>query len=71
MYYIGNAASKTNLSRKVRKRTYGKAKIQISLRIRAVGSEYFLDAIWIFNDAKFFHADNEDSNLNARVCRLI
>ena len=36
------------------------AKIQISLRIRAVWSESSLGAIWIAKDAKFLHADNED-----------
>ena len=36
------------------------AKIQISLRIRAVWSEFSLGAFWIAKDAKFLHADNED-----------
>ena len=44
------------MSRKVRKRTFGRlrpAKIQISLRIRAVWSESSLGAIKIAYDAKF------------------
>ena len=47
------------------------AKIQISLRIRAVWSESSLGVFWISKDAKFLHADNEDSDQTARVCRLI
>ena len=40
-----------------------KAKIQISLRIRAVWSESSLGAFWIDKDVdKFLHADNEDSD---------
>ena len=35
------------------------AKIQISLRIRAVWSESSLGALWITKDAKCLHADNE------------
>ena len=45
----------------VRKRTFGHvrpAKIQISLRIRAVWSESSLSAFWIAKDAKFVHADS-------------
>ena len=47
----------------VRKRTFGhvrQAKIQISLRFRAVWSESSLRAFWITKDAKFLHVDNED-----------
>ena len=47
------------------------AKIQISLRIRAVWSESSLDAFCIAKDANFLHADNEDSNQTARMRRLI
>ena len=47
------------------------AKIQISLRIRTVWSESSLDAFWIANIAKFLYADNEDSDQNARMRRLI
>ena len=36
------------------------AKIQISLRIRAVWSESSLGGFWIDKDAKFHHVDNED-----------
>ena len=62
------------LSRNVRKRTFRHvrpAKIQIRLRIRAVWSESSLVAFWIAKDAKFLHADNEDSDQTARVRRLI
>ena len=38
------------------------AKIQISLRIRAVWSEPSLGVLWIANDAKFLQVDNKDSN---------
>ena len=36
------------------------AKIQISLRICAVWSEYSQDAFWIAKDAKYLHVENED-----------
>ena len=41
------------------------AKIQISLRIRAVWSESSLGAFWIVKEAKFLHADDEDSDQTA------
>ena len=47
------------------------AKIQISLRIRAVWSESSLGAFCIAEDAKFVHANNENSNQIARMRRLI
>ena len=47
------------------------AKIQISLRNRAVWSESSLSAFWITKDAKFLYVDNEDSNQTARMRRLI
>ena len=47
------------------------AKIQISLRIRAVWSESSLGAFWIAKDAKFLYADNEDYDQTARMRRLI
>ena len=52
-------------SRNIRKHTFGhvhSAKIQISLRIRAVRSESSLSAFWIANNAKFFYSDNEGSS---------
>ena len=58
----------------VRKRTFGHmrpAKIQISLRIRAVWSESPLGAYWIAKDAKFLHADNEDSARHVGVVTCI
>ena len=51
------------MSRNVWNRNFGhvrQAKIQISLRIRAVWSESYLGAFWIANDAKFNQSDNED-----------
>ena len=42
-------------------------KIQISLRIRAVWSEFSLGAFWIAKVAKFLHADNENSDQTARI----
>ena len=51
------------MTHNVRKRTSGQvrtAKIQISLRIRR--SESSLGAFGISKDAKFLHADNEDSD---------
>ena len=48
-----------------------RAKIQISLRIRAVWSESSQCAFWIVKDAKCHHADNEDSDQTARMRRLI
>ena len=51
------------MSRNVRKRIFADvrpAKIQKSLRIRAVWSESLLGAVWIAKAVKFLHADNED-----------
>ena len=62
------------LSRNVRKRTFWhvrSAKIQISLSVRAVGSEYSWAAFWIAKAAQFLYADSEDSNQTARMRRLI
>ena len=61
-------------SRNVRNRTFGyvhQTKIQISLRIRAVWLKSSMGAFWIAKDAKFLHADNEDSDQTARMRRLI
>ena len=55
-------------------RTFGNvrpAKIQISLRIRAVWSESSLGAFWIAMDAKLLHADNENSDQTEWMRRLI
>ena len=57
-----------------RKCTFGyvhPAWIQISMRIRTVWSESLLDAFGIAKNAKFLHADNEDSEQTARMRRLI
>ena len=59
---------------RIRQRTFGhvrKAKIRISLRIRAVWSESSLGAFWVAKDTTFLHADNEDSDQAARMRRLI
>ena len=61
---------KRNMSGIVRKRTSGfvrPAKIQISLRIRAVWSESSLGAFWIAKDAEFLQTDNEDSDRTAHM----
>ena len=47
------------------------AKIQISLRIRAVWSEYSLGAFWIAKDTNFILADNEDSGLRLRWSHIL
>ena len=47
------------------------AKVKISLRIRALCPESSLGIFRIAKDAKFLHADNEDSNRTARMRRLI
>ena len=47
------------------------AKIQISLRIRAVWSEYSLSALWMAKNAKFLHADIISSGQTLRMRRLI
>ena len=47
------------------------AKIQISLRIRAVWSESSLGTFWVVKDAMFLHADKEDFNQTARMRSLI
>ena len=63
------------MSRNFRKRTFGHerpAKIQISLRIRAVWSESSLGAFLDSRGCKvFLRADNEDSNQTARMHSLI
>ena len=59
--------------RNVRTRTFeqaGPAKIQISLRSRAVWSESSQGAFWIDKDATFLHADNEDCHQTARMRSL-
>ena len=48
-----------------------RAKIQTSLRIRAVWSESSLGTFWIANDAKFVHKDNEDTGQTVRMRRVI
>ena len=63
---------RTNWRRNVRKRSSGHVrpvKILIRLRIRAVWSESSLGAFWIAKDAKFLHADNEDSDQSAHIGR--
>ena len=58
------------MSRNVRQRTFRHVrpvKIQISLRIRAVWSETSLGALWIVNDARIVHEDNEDSDQTIRL----
>ena len=47
------------------------AKIQISLRIRAIWSESSLNVFWIAIGARFLHVDNEASGQTARMRRLI
>ena len=62
------------LSHKERKRIFRHvrpAKFQIRLCIRTVWSESSLGTFWTANDAKFLHADNEDSDQTARSHRLI
>ena len=46
-------------------------KILIRLRFCAVWSESWLGAFWIAKDAKFLHADNEDSDQTVQMYRLI
>ena len=53
------------------RRTYVPAKIEMSLNIRTVCSEFSLGAFRIAKDARFLHADNEDSDLTVRVHRLV
>ena len=58
----------------VRKRTSGHAcpaNIQISMHIRAVWSISPLGAFLIVQNVKFLHADNKNSDLTARMRRLI
>ena len=47
------------------------AKSQISLHIHVVWSESSLGAFWMAKDAKFLHADKEDSDQTAPMHRLI
>ena len=60
------AVTRENLLSDVRQ-----VKIQISLCICFVWSESSLGACWIVKDAKFLHADNEDSGQTAQMHRLI
>ena len=60
-YYQSNEPQRS----RIRERSFRHvrpAKIQISLRIRAVWSESSLCAFWIVNNAKILHADNEHSD---------
>ena len=71
---MNDTNNRDDLSRNVRKRTFDcvqPAKIQISLRIRAVWSESSLCAFWITTEATVPHTYNEDSDQTARMCRLI
>ena len=57
-----------------RKRTFGHvrlAMIQISLHTPTVWSESSLGIFWTTKNAKFLHADNDDSDQTARMHRLI
>ena len=47
------------------------AKIQISLGIRPVWSEFFLCARWVAKDQRFLHGDSEASDQTGRMPRLI
>ena len=47
------------------------AKNYINLRMRTVWSESWLGVVWITKDAKFLHADNEDTDQTTQMCRLI
>ena len=61
-------------NRNARKRSFAHVrpvKIQISLRIHTVRSESSLGTFWVAMDAKFLHANNEDSDQTARMRRLI
>ena len=60
------------MARNVKKRTFEHvcpAKIQVGLRICAVWSKPLLGACLVTKDAKFLHADNEDSDPTARMRR--
>ena len=62
------------ISRNVRKRTFihvRPAKIQISLRIRAVWSESSLGSFGIAMDERFLLADNKNSDKTSRKHRMI
>ena len=70
---IDSKLHKTEMSRNVRNHAFGHGhleKIQISLRVRAFCLES-LGAFWLAKDAKFLHADNEDSNQTARMRSLV
>ena len=59
---IPKCANVTNVSRIVLKRNFelvGPAKIQISLRMRAVGSGFLLGAFWIAKIAKCLQTENK------------
>ena len=43
----------------------------MKMRLRTVSSESSMDAFWIVKDAKFLHADNEDSDQTAQMRRMI
>ena len=55
---------------KTNKVTVRPAKIQISLGIRPVWSESSLCVHWVAKDARFLHADSEDSDQTGRMPRL-
>ena len=62
------------MSRNARKRTslyVRPARIQISLRILAVRSDFSLGAFWIAKDAQFLHEDNDDSDQTLHMLVLV
>ena len=72
-HWILKNISADHISLNIRKRTFGyvrPVKIQIYLHIRTVKSESLLVAFWIGKDAKCLHADSEDSDQTARMCKL-
>ena len=63
--YTGPNQTELNVRKRILKHV-GPAKIQISLRDHAL-FVYSLSPRWIEKDAKFLHANNEDSDQNARM----
>ena len=56
---------------KTNKMSVHPAKIQISLGISPVLSEFTLCAQWVAKEPRFLHADSEDSDQTGRMPRLI
>ena len=69
--YIWNEICTKRLAARAENGHVRPEKIQISLRISSVYSEYPMYAFWVAKDATFPHADNKNFHQTALMCRHI